>query len=337
MFGWKDRIFLVVDGLLQYSGFESCYIGNPWESWPLLNQLQLPNRADRALGGIGTQAGALVFGEKDSYLLSGYPSDKVQSPQNLIAITEHFDPLNWNIGIKDPKTAVNTPFGVIWVDQTRRVRLWNQQGFPSEIAQPLRTELDAMTGEMSARWFQHGKNGGYYVVSDGTQTLFIMIYLSPTSGQNQFGYGKSTSIDPEAMVVATFDNVEHFYFAKEGILYEILDPDLEGDGWDEDTELFFKIVIGNARGSNFSSLHSIQVDGDIEDLAITHAPASEVDPVDAELTDDLEADTGGTQYALLDSDERRSHVLKFEWGIDDSEYRNISSFTANIRGSKRLI
>lgn len=343
MFNHKDRIFLVVDGGLQYSGFESCYIGNPYESWPVLNQLNVPNRNDRAVGGISTQAGALIFGEKDCYLMTGFPSDKVSSPQNTIAVTEHLDPLDWNVGIAYARTAVKTPFGVIWTDQTKRIRMWNQQGFPAEIAQALRTELDAMTGALSARWFQHGKNGGYYVLTNGVNTLFVMVYLSTSTGQMQFGYGKSTYFQPEAMATVTFNNVEHFYYANTDQIWEILDPDREGDGWAAGTELFFQIVIGNAnKNMNFSSLHSMQISGSLEDLEVTHSRISKTDPVNPEpvdiiLDNDLEADAGDSFYGLIDSDERRYHVVEFSWGVDDRAYRNIDSFTINIRNSGRLI
>ncbi len=335
MFEYKDRIFLVIDGGLQYSGYEAVYIGNAWESWPALNQLNLKN--DRAVGGIGTQSGALIFGQKDCHLLTGFPTDKTSSPANTLTVTEHLEPLQWNIGITYPKTAVKTPFGIIWTDQTKRIRLWNQQGFPSEIAQGLRTELDAMTGTMTARWFQHGKNGGYYVLTDGTKTLFVMVYLAPTNGQMEFGYGKSTTLDPEAMATVTFSGIERFFFGKIDQIYEILDPDTEGDGWAAATPIFFKTLIGGNTKLNFSFLHSLQVSGNLNALTVTHAPLSEIDPERIELSSDLEADTGDAEYGVIDSMERRYHVLNFVWGLDDTEYRNIDGLTVNIRTSKRLL
>jgi len=335
MFEYKDRIFLIINGGLQYSAFESCYIGNAWESWPVLNQLELKN--DKAVGGISTQSGALVFGEKDCHLLTGFPTDKISSPNNAIAITEHLEPLKWNIGITYPKTAVATPFGIIWTDQTKRIRLWNQQGFPSEIAQPFRTELDAMTGALTARWFQHGKNGGYYVLTNGVNTLFLMVYLSPTSGQMQFGYGKSTTLDPEAMAVVTFSGIERFFFAKTDQLYEILDPDTEGDGWAAGTELFFKMLIGGSDQLNFTQIHSINVNGGLNSLVVEHSNLAEDDAEPIALSDDLEADTGGTVYGVVDSPERAFHVLNFEFGLDDSEYRNISGLAVNVKKLKRLV
>lgn len=335
MFEYKERIFLVIDGGLQYSALEACYIGNPYESWPVLNQLNLLN--DRAVGGIGTASGALVFGEKDCHLLTGFPSDKISSPNNVTAVTERLEPLKWNIGTRYPKTAVKTPFGVMWVDQTKRVRLWNQQGFPSEVAQPLRTELDAMTGALTARWFQHGKNGGYYVITDGTKTLFLMVYLSPSSQQMQFGYGKSTTLDPEAMAVVTFSGTERFFYAKVDQLYEILDPTLAGGGWAAGTDIFFQTAIGGEPAMNFSSLHSMQVSGNLNTLDVTHSRLDESDPESIILTDDSEADTGGTQFGIIDSPERRYHILTFQWGLDDSEYRNVDGVVVNVKHARRLI
>lgn len=339
MFEFKDRIFLIVDGGLRYSGFESCYIGNDYESWPALNQLNVPNRNDRAIGGISTQSGALIFGEKDCYILTGFPSDKTSSPNNTVSVTEHIDPLNWHIGITYPKTAVSTPFGVIWTDQTKRIRLWNQQGFPAEIAQALRTELDSMTGTLQARWFQHGKNGGYYVLTNGTITLFIMIYLSMREGQMEFGYGKSTTILPEAMAVATFSGIEKFFYADAENVWRILDPDTAGDGWGSSVTIFFKILVGGQPNMNFSSLHSIQISGDMDDLdlAVTHAPYDEVSPETIELTEVLDSDTGGTFYGLIDSDERRYHILSFSFENDDRTHRGIDSLTVNVRNAQRLI
>lgn len=348
MFGYKDRIFLIVDGGLRYSGFESCYIGNDYESWPALNQLNVPNRSDKAVGGISTQAGGLIFGELDCYLMTGLPSDKVSSPNNVIAVTEHIQPLNWNIGITYPETAVNTPFGVIWTDNTKRIRIWNQTGFPQEAGEPLRAELDAMTDTLTAQWFQHGKNGGYYVLTDGATVLFMMLFNTgglaqnllnglPQFGQLSVGYGKSTSLVPDSICTATFAGVERFFFTVDDQTWEILDPTQEGDGWDDGTEIFFKTIVGNDKKMNFSGLHSMQISGDLEDLVITHAPSSEVNPEEIELTDDLEADTGGAFFGLIDSVERRSHVLAFTWGIDDTNHRGIDSFTLNVQNRRRTI
>lgn len=354
IFEYKNRIFSIVDGKLYYSGFESCYIGNPHESWPFLNQYELLN--DEAVGGIGTQSGALIFGRRDCHLLTGNPTDKVSSPNNVIAITEHIEPLKWNLGIFDPRTAVATNFGVIWVDQNKRIRLWNQHGLPSEIGQPFRTELDGFLGDtMFARWFQHGKNGGYYVVSDGLTVLYLMIYLSPTTGQMQFGYGKSSYLNvsgsfAEAFAVVTFNKVERFFISRvehnttNANIYEILNPSQAGDGWPVGMEIFFQMVLGGIDNLNFSQIHSVNVNGGLDTLELSHdrLVVSEDEiiqdhPEKIFLSEDLEGDTGGTKYGIVDSPERAFHVLKFKFGLDDRTYRNISGFTINVKKLGRLI
>ncbi len=161
-------------------------------------------------------------------------------------------------------------------------------------------------------------------------------------GQLQTGYGKSTSLAPDAMATVTFNDVERFFYAADDQVQEILDPSLAGDGWDEGTEIFFRIVIGNDKKQmNFSSLHSMQCSGSLEDIVVTqarlNAAGNELDPEVIVLDDDLEADTGGTLYGLIDSDERRYHSLKFAWGIEDTVYRNLDSFTLNVKNSRRMI
>lgn len=332
MFLWKDRIMLVVNGGIQYSGFESCYIGQPQESWPILNQLNIPNKADQVIGGLSMQVGALIFGRQDSYLITGYPSDKTSSPNNTIAVTEHIEPLNWRIGITYPQTAVNTPFGAIWVDQTSRIRNWNMTGIPIEIAQPLRTELDAMTGAMKAKWYQHGKNGGFYIVTDGTTTLFIMLYLAADTGQLQFGYGKSTTLTPDAISACTFAT-ERFFYAKTNQVYEILDPSLQGGGWAAGTPIFFDVMLGN--DGNFSGLHSMQVEGGMNELTVTVSAADGTELEEIILEEDL--DTGGAFYGVIDSPVRRRHIMAFTYGIDDTEYRNVKGMQIFLQNKQRIV
>jgi hypothetical protein len=338
MFEWKDRLILCRGRGINYSGYESVYIGRAWESWPVLNQINIPNRADTAVGGVGTGVGALVFGEKDSYLLAGYPSDKTSSPNNVLAITEHFEPMKWNIGIEYPETAVYTNFGVIWVDQTDRVRLWPLAGFPIDMAPGLRNEIDAMTGTLRATWFQHGKNGGYYVLTDGTKTLFIMLYKTKETEEVQFGYGKS-DIAMDAMTSITFAK-ERFFYGKDDQIYEILDPDLEGDGWPEGTEIFFKQMVGNQ--GNFSYAHSLQLDGELSGLEVTVARVTkdingdlvESDIEELVLEEDL--DTGGAVYGIIDKYGRR-HAFTYTFDLDDSVRRVIDDFQLFIQNKQRVI
>jgi hypothetical protein len=203
-----------------------------------------------------------------------------------------------------------------------------------------------MTGALTARWFQHGKNGGYYILTNGVTTLILMVYLSPANGQMQFGYGKSTTLDPEAMAVVTFNSEERFFFGKTDKIWETLDPDLAGDGWAAGTPIFFKMLIGGMDVLNFTSLHSMNINGGLNTLVITHDRLNknqsgviiDGEPQTVDLSTDLEeADTGGTVYGIVDSPERAFHIVKFTFGLDDTQYRNISGFTVNVKPLKRLI
>lgn len=327
----KDRIFGIVDGQLRFSGYETCYIGQPWESWPVLNQLNVPNKSDRAVGGISTQVGAVVFGKLDSYLLSGTPSDKASSPNNPIALTEHMEPLKWSLGIKYPKTAVDTPFGIIWTDQTGRIQNWTFSGMPTEIGLPLRSEIKAMTGALKACWFQHGKNGGYYILTNGTETLFLMVYKSDETGELQFGFGKS-DISLEDIATATFET-QRFFFTKTDKVYELLDPDTAGDGWAAGTNIFFELMLGN--DGNFSAVHSMQVLGDLDGMTVTLSASDETEEETITLEEDW--DTGGAVFGIVDSPARRRHLMAFSFDTNDENARQVQELTLFGQGKRRAI
>jgi hypothetical protein len=332
IFEHKNRIIGIKGAGIRYSGFESVYIGNNYESWPILNQSNVPNTQDKPRSGISTQIGALIFGGEDSYMLSGSPSDKTSSPQNTIAITEKLTPMNWRLGVSEEtkRTAVTTPYGVIWTDQTRRIRNWNMTGFPIEIAQALREELDGMTGSLRAKWFQHGKHGGYYIVGNDTKTLMVMLYLSAETGQLQFGYGR-TNIPMDAFTNITFAT-ERFFFGKDNQVYEILNPDLQGDGWAPGTQIYFKTMIGNE--GNFSYLHSLSLSGGLKGLVVTVAKPDGTDLVQLDLESDL--DTGGDSYSVVDQYGRR-HLTHFKFDLTDGEKRYIDGFQLFMTNKQRVI
>jgi len=326
MFEWKDRIVLLRGRFIQYSGFESAYMGVPQECWPPLNQIGVPNKGDVAISGIATGVGALIFGKEDSYLLSGYPSDKVSSPNNTLAVTEHMEQLRWGLGVYEngKDTPARTPFGVVWLDQNKRLRNWTFKEFPIEVGVALREELDSMTGKITARWYQHGKNAGFYVLRNLTKMLVIMIYQGE-DGQIRFGYGKS-DVATDAIATATFTE-EKFFFGEEDQVYKFLDPALTGDGWADGTELFFKGKIGNK--GNFSYWHSVSLEGDlgtgfkfkVNDLLIP-------------LEGDTDTDT--SVYGIVDQEGRR-HTMECRFPLDDFEHRTIDAVNIFMRNKKRVI
>jgi hypothetical protein len=326
MFEWKDRLILLRGQFVQYSGFESAYMGVPQESWPPLNQLAIPNKTDTAVSGIGTAVGALVFGKKDSYIISGYPSDKVSSPNNTLAVTEHMDQLKWNLGIyEDGKdTPALTPFGVIWLDQNKRLRNWSFKEFPIEIGVALREELDGMTGTMSGKWFQHGKNAGFYVLRSSAKILFIMVYQGE-NGQIQFGYGKS-DLATDAIAVAKF-TTDQFFFGEDDQVYKFLNPDLTGDGWEDGTTIFFKSKIGNK--GNFSYWHSVSVEGELG-ANFKLLVNDQVVPLESDT------DTDTSIYGIVDQEARR-HTMECRFNLDDIERRSVDAVQIFMKNKKRVI
>lgn len=328
MFGWKDRLVVLRGRFVQYSAWEVAYAGRPYECWPPINQLAISNREDICVSGIATQLGALVFGKEDTYMISGYPSDKVSSPNNALAVTEHMEPLKWGLGCYEEgaKTVVRTPFGIIWLDQSKKLRLWTLKEFPMEIGVGLRSELEAMTGEITAVWHPRAKNAGIYVLRSATKVLMITAYQD-SEGQLKFGYGKSTQ---EVDAVATFhlaDTVS-FMFGENDQLFRWLDPDLRGDGWDATTEIFFKSMIGNE--GNFTYFHSIGLEGENINSSFQLKVNEEVIPVESDI------DTDSTYYGLVDLEGRR-HRLEFRFNRDDAVYRTIDFMQVFENKKKRII
>lgn len=326
MFGWKDRLVLLRGRFVQYSGWESAYAGNPYECWPVLNQLAVSNREDVCVSGLATQLGALVFGKQDTYLISGYPSDKTSSPNNTIAVTEHMEPMKWNLGCYEngKKTPVQTPYGIIWLDQSKRLRLWDMKSFPQEIAVGLRDELRAMTGEITAKWFPKAKNAGYYIIRSADRVLVITAFQD-AEGQLRFGSGRSTQATDQ---MGIFADEGIFLFGLDDQLYKWLDPDLTGDGWAADTEIYFRFVVGNE--GNFTYWHTITVEGTNINSSLTITVGDDVIPIEADL------ETDETYYGLVDLEGRR-HVAEFRWNRDDAYTRTIDLVQIFQKAKKRII
>jgi hypothetical protein len=336
LFGWKERVWLVVDGKLRYSASEVCYVGQPTESYPVLNELSLLN--DKAVGGIGTQVGALVFGKNDCHLISGSPSDKTAGPQNTNAVSEKVTPLEWNFGIKDPKTAAKSPFGIIWVDSTSKLRLWNLIGYPQEITEQLRSELFTMGGTLRGKWFDHGETAGTYVLSNGTKTLFVTLFQ--VDGKLQVGCGKSDTVTGPIAVgkfaesTANGGNLlpsDQFFFARGNDIYEWLDPDLTGDGWPADTDISFALVAGN--DLNFSKLHSLQVTGETDEISVIASDVNRTVEEDVVLESDV--DTDNSKFAIVDTEWRR-HRLTFEFAPSDT-YKSVDTLRLILKPKKRTL
>lgn len=334
MFSWKDRLFLcdfvpgsdVDKSETAYSGFESVYIGQPGSSWPVLNRIGIPNKNETLQGGIGTQLGALFLSDTDAYLLSGYPTDKTQGPEATTTVTEHMEPLHWNIGTRSARTLKATPFGHIWLDHAKRLRKWNGESFPVEIAIPLRKELDKLDSaeldSVEGAWYQMGKNGGYYALTgtlkNGSQQLYlVVIYEDPETGEKTVGYGISDIQAYTLQPVRIFDDIRLVYGGIDRT-FEILNPEWAGAGWPDQTQIFFEHTLGN--DGNFSYWHSLRFDagGSIDGLTISIRDFGE--DITAARTVEVEAedDTGGAYFGLIDEEGRRK-ILRFSYDTTDDE------------------
>lgn len=336
MFTWLDRVFLMnfVTGsaismsAAAYSGVESCYIGQPAESWPPLNQVSLPARGETLRGGIGTQVGALFLSDLDAYLLSGYPSDKTSGPEAATAVSETFSPLHWNIGTQSPRTIRNTPFGTVWLDQAKRLRLWQGQGFPTEVGVPLNNELAKLDSTFlaaaEAQWFQESEHGGYYVLTSrlsggSTQRIFLVsIFQDAETGEQIEAYAISDIQAYSLAPVRVFSTIRMFIG---GInqTYIILDPNKAGSGWPGGTNIFFEHVFGNE--INFVYWHSLRFDGDLTGLTVSIRDYNEAVGAARTIAVSADDDTGTSLYGLIDEYGRRK-ILRFSYSIhgeSDSE------------------
>lgn len=376
MFEWKDRIFLcgftgaTTRQTLIYSASETVYIGVPYESYPYdsgngiwRNLINIPAKTETAVGGVGTDMGALILSDRNAYLLSGDPTDKVSGPQNPVTISEKLDSLNWGIGTLSPLTIQATPFGVIWLDQNRRIQLWPYSGLPIEIGLPLRSSLATLSplatslSIAEAAWFQGGEVT-YYVLGGSTTFIapnildvrcFIGIYTDPATYERKFTYGISSH--PCATIITAIDSnvltrvprclVGTNNYNSSGVnkLYSILDLDTAGAGWATADAPYFAIMTGNNAG-NYSALASLRFDSTAgRDISvIASAPRSATGTSSAEVGQES-LDLRQEEQCWFARVNRYGvrHKLKFLFPVDDSLRRDIINLRLDYSGKKRRI
>lgn len=352
MFQWRDRVCLLdfrADAnrwpFVQYSGLESVYTGVPQESYPPLNLLQIAAKGDKARSGIATPIGGLILAENDAYLIRGELSDKTVGPEAETAVTESVQPLNWSIGTRSPYTLKATPFGIIWLDQNKRLQLWTYEGFPTEIGLALRTELvdilDTDDGRNFAdgMWFQHGKTGGHYALvayTNASQTqnkLFIVtLYRDPESGDLKNASAVS-SIGGNCLLNAVVSGRGRAFIGGTGALREILDLELQGAGWLTTQDRYFRLLLGNE--TEFVYWHSIRLD-----MTTTCGLNIYVSNMDGTESQEvlLEQDTGagGAWFGMLDTYGYRKQ-LYFRWDGEDTEERTVLNLRVAYSPKPRLM
>jgi len=358
MFAHQNRIFMcnfnsaATRWQLIYSGLEAIGIGQPTEAYPPFNIIGINNKAESVQGGISTQVGALIMTDKNSYLLQGTVSDNVVTTQNTIQNAAVLQELKWGLGTRSPFTIVDTPFGIVWLDQTKRIQLWPFSGLPREIGLPLRNELkaiqdtDALRLIAEATWFQYGEMQ-YYVLTASTSgstnnKLFIIgVYEDPATRELKFSTGVSdiafesiiTHIDQSGVAKCLgLRRTNPITAAADGGMKSILDLATAGGGWASSQTINFGVTCGNFKNSgNFTHLHSIRFDSQVGDIQVQTRNMNDSN-IEAAPTEQVDQ----SYFALLD----RYGVhqkLKFVFPADDTARREVRNLRITYSAKGRSI
>ena len=344
-------------GLVMYSAFESIYYGIPWSCFPPLNGIYLPNKGDAARGGIETPLGAIIFGEADSYLIRGTLSDNQSGPNAGITVSESIQAMGWGVGTRSPLTAKVTPFGPVWLDQDKRLQMWSysttttSSNVLQEIGLPIRDQLGKILDTDAARvmaegaWYQHGKDGGVYVLTASTtgttnNKLFIIsIYRDPEDNSIKFASAVS-DIAAQSIAVLNVLGRKRLFVGMTDALFEIFDLDVAGAGWKTGQQRYFRTMVGNEGEWNY--YHSLRFDCTSKAGLTVSISDYQVDDSDVvTLTNTVNLSPvqdvpGGPYYALIDNYGYRK-VISFSWDATDAKKRVIQNLRVATSAKKRLL
>jgi hypothetical protein len=345
---WKNRVIATgytaagTSRQIAYCGFDQIFYGSPWSCWPPLNVITVPNKSESMMCGVETDIGWLGLSDKDSYLLSGYPTDKVDSELNAVntlQITEQFEQLGWGLGTRSPNTLKNTTFGPMWLDQYKRIQLWPTQGKPSEVALGLRKDLDTLLDTDAARfmaeaeWFQAGSYGGFYVLSGstaGTENNRLWIISVFQTGNGIVTFGAPSDIMAQCVFVVPIDGVDQCYIGVPDRLRTILNFDTAGAGWGAASTLFFDMVANNDQ--MFSNLYSIRFDGtNVGDCVVQVRNSDDTDIQALNFRT-----VGGSNQALVNRYGTRQK-LRVNFPNDDVSKRELDNVRLVTQRKKRVL
>lgn len=342
---WKNRIMGAIGRTWAYSGFDQISMGVPWEAWPPLNLIVIPNKGETAKGAIETPVGSLHLSDRNAYLLSGQPTDKVDSGENTIQVTEQFDQLGWNIGTRSPKTMQNTPYGTVFFDNNKHLQLWPWQDQPLPMALGVWPDLaaiqdtDAAMAMAEASWFPAGgANGGFYVLTastSGSTNNKMWIIMMIRTSEGLLIAPCPSSIAAQTTFSARVNGELRSFIGVTDRIREILDFDLAGAGWAATDQLYFDIVVGNQL-TNFNRLHSLELNGTRPQDAIIRVSDMDQDgnAVNGETIPLFQEQ--GSYWGIVDRYAPR-HRVQIAFPNDDSGARQVQNirFTAQLK--KRAI
>ncbi len=343
---WKSRLIVAgytsttMAGMAAYSGFDQISMGQPWETWPPLNLLPIPAKAERLLGGIDTPVGWLGLSAANAFLLTGAPTDKVDSGVNVIQVSEQFRQLGWQLGTRSILTLQNTPFGTIFLDQNKHLQFWSYEGQPTEIVMGLRPEFSAIQNTDAARamaegaWFPSGDNVGFYVLTGSTSgsannRLWVITFAKQPNGQLLIS-GAPSDIAAQCVFISRVNNVVTCVIGVTDRLRKILDFDTAGAGWASTTQIYFDSIANNA--SLFSTLHNILYDGTNAQFVFVQARDLEDQSIKT-----LQPMLAGGSYSALVNAYGRRQKLRFNFATDDSQRQEILNLRLVSNGKKRTI
>lgn len=345
LFKWKGRLCLcgftaaTTRQQIQYSGYDQIFYGQPWEAWPPLNILTIPSKSESVKGGVDTPIGALILSDRDAYLLAGTPTDKIDSGENTLQVTEQLRQLAWKVGTRSPLTIQNTPFGVMFLDQDKHLQFWPFQGQPQEVAIGLREDLGAILDTDSARdmaearWFSSGDNGGFYVLTASTSgttnnRMWIVTVIQRPDGL--FIAGTPSDIAAQCLEVAQISGEWILLAGVTDRLRELLDFDTAGAGWPSGTSIYFDLIANN--DTLFSTLYALRFDG-------TNTGGVNVQVRNLDDTDIRAMQTrtvGGSHSALVNCYGTRQK-LRFNFDSSDTVRQEIKNVRLISSGKKRVL
>ncbi len=348
---WQDRLWITGFGAgtlgptLTYSGYESVYAGVPQEAFPPLNVVTIPAKTEVSQTSIPTPVGLLIFSDLNAYLLTGNPQDNAVAPSNTLAVTAQLDSLNWNLGTKSPNSVVSSPFGIIWLDNNKRIQLWPFQGLPQEIGLALRPDLSNIFGSganlalAEAVWYQ-GKDAAYYILTACTSgsvnnRLYIIgFYTDPGTG-NVVRACSTSDISASCINVSTLTQIvasgKVFIGGTTDIVQQIFDFDTQGSGFGAGTTLSFDLMAGNNIG-NYSNLHSLRFDSNTNDVMVQVSNPDGSDQRNVMLTRE-----GNTTYKGLVNKYGIRQMLRFVFPTDDAVKRDVKNFRLAYSQKKRVL
>jgi hypothetical protein len=239
----------------------------------------------------------------------------------------------------------------MWLDQNKRIQLWNYASSPQEAGLPIRDKLGAILDTDAARvmaeaeWYQHGKDGGVYVLTASTtgttnnKQFMISVYRDPETNELKFGCAVA-DIAAQCIVVGNTLGRKRLFVGMTDALKEIFDLDVAGAGYATGQARYFRTLIGNE--GEWAYYHSLRFDAtsafgltvSVSDYAVDNSGAVTLtNTTQLVLAQDQD---GGPYYALIDSYGFRKAV-SFTFDATDTKKRIIQNLRVASSLKKRLL